>query len=117
MAQTLDLKKKTAALIMEKLHECRTFLYLSFKPKLSSIGATTGTTNLRMQYNRFDDLITQKYGVIIKNWPLKRFCNPSAVATRIESEVLFNSWESGATRFQKLSRDEMRAWEKEHFSS
>ena len=70
-----------------------------------------------MQYDRFDDLITQKHGIIVKNWPLKRFCNPSAVATRIELDVLFNSWESGATRFQKLSRDEMRAWEKERFSS
>ena len=70
-----------------------------------------------MQYDRFDDLITHKHGVIIKNWPLKRFCNPSAVATRIELDVLPSSWESGATCFQKLSRDEMHAWESEQFSS
>lgn len=70
-----------------------------------------------MQYDRFDDLITRKYGVVVKNWPLKRFCNPSAVATRIELEILFNSWESGATRFEKLSQDELRAWENERFLS
>ena len=70
-----------------------------------------------MQYDRFDDLITQRHGIIIKNWPLKRFCNPSAVATRIELGILLNSWESGATCFQKLSRDEMRTWENERFSS
>ncbi|KAF9791312.1 hypothetical protein BJ322DRAFT_1104974 [Thelephora terrestris] len=44
--QTLDLKKRLAALIMEKLR------------------ATTGTTNLHMQYNRFDDLITLKHSVV-----------------------------------------------------
>ena len=70
-----------------------------------------------MQYDRFDDLITQKHGVIVKNWPLKQFCNPSAVASRIKLDILFNSWESGATCFQKLSRDEMCAWESEWFSS
>jgi hypothetical protein len=70
-----------------------------------------------MQYDRFDDLITQKYGVIIKNWPLKQFRNPSAVATRIELEVLFNAWESGVTSFYKLSCEEMRAWENDRFSS
>lgn len=70
-----------------------------------------------MQYDRFDDLITRKYGIVVKNWPLKRFCNPSAAATRIELELLLHSWESGTTRFQKLSQDEMRAWENDHFSS
>ena len=55
--------------------------------------------------------------MVVKNWPLKQFCNPSAVATRIELEVLFNSWESGATQFEKLSKDELRTWENERFSS
>ena len=116
--QTLELKKKTTALVIEKLHELigLVFLFLVIYGPLS-VGAITGKTTLRMQYDRFDDLITQKYGVIIKNWPLKWFCNPSAVATRIELEVLFNSWESGATQFQKLSPDEMRTWQNEQLSS
>jgi len=70
-----------------------------------------------MQYTRFDDLVTGKYGVIIKNWPLKEFCAPSAVPTRIALEVLFNAWDSGVTQFYKLSRDEKSAWETERFSS
>lgn len=70
-----------------------------------------------MQYDRFDDLITQKHGVIVKNWPLPQFRNPSVAATRIELGILFNSWESGKTQFLKLSEDEKRAWEKECFSS
>ncbi|KAF9642255.1 hypothetical protein BDM02DRAFT_3074142, partial [Thelephora ganbajun] len=97
--QTLELKKRTAALIVGKLR------------------AIAGSTHLRMQYDRFDDLITRKHGIVIKNWPLKEFCNPSAVPTRIGLEVLFNAWESGVTRFQKLSPDEMSAWENEQFSS
>jgi len=70
-----------------------------------------------MQYNRFDDLITRKYGVVIKNWPLDSFCNPSAVRTRVGLELLFNGWQSGLTHFRKLSKDEMSTWESEQFSS
>ena len=88
-----------------------------FSTELSLTGAITGSTNLRMQYDRFDDLITRKYGVVIKNWPLKEFCNPSAIPTRISLEVLLNAWESGVTQFQKLSQHEMNAWENEQFSS
>ncbi|KAF9788758.1 hypothetical protein BJ322DRAFT_977470, partial [Thelephora terrestris] len=98
--QTLDLKKRTAALIGQKLR------------------AITGVADLRMQYDRFDDLITEKYDVVIKNWPLgQKFRNPSVALTRIELGVLLNSWESGATRFVKLSAEEKRAWKNERFSS
>ena len=92
-------------------------MFGSVLAKLSLAGAITGTTQLQMQYNRFDDLITRKYGVVIKNWPLETFCNPSAVRTRVGLELLFNGWESGATHFRKLSKDEMSVWESEQFSS
>ncbi|KAF9778552.1 hypothetical protein BJ322DRAFT_1024883 [Thelephora terrestris] len=98
--QTLDLKKRTAALIGQKLR------------------AITGVADLHTQYDRFDDLITEKHNVVIKNWPLgQKFCNPSVALTRIELGVLLNSWESGATRFEKLSVEEKRAWKNKHFSS
>lgn len=70
-----------------------------------------------MAYDRFDELITARYHVIVKNWPLKKFCNPSAVTSRIELELLYNSWRSGATSFQKLTDGEMEAWESSRFSS
>lgn len=70
-----------------------------------------------MQYDRFDELITHKHGVIIKKWPLTQFRNPSTAATRIELELLLNSWESDATWFEILPEDEKRAWENERFSS
>ncbi|KAF9786217.1 hypothetical protein BJ322DRAFT_1020300 [Thelephora terrestris] len=69
-AQTLDLKKRVATVIIEKLR-----------------------------------------------WPLAQFRNPSTAATRIDLEVLINSWQSGTTRFQKLTKDEKCAWKEEHFSS
>lgn len=70
-----------------------------------------------MTYDRFDDHITQKYGVVVRNWPLKEFCNPSSVGSRIELETLYNGWQSGVTRFEKLTKEEMMRWEKERFLS
>jgi len=70
-----------------------------------------------MAYDRFDELITSRYHVVVKNWPHKKFCNPSAITTRIELELLYNSWQSGATYFQKLTDGEMEAWESDRFSS
>ena len=65
----------------------------------------------------FADVITEKYHVVVRNWPLKKFCNPSAVTSRIELELLYNAWESGATYFQKLTHEEMEVWENNRFSS
>jgi len=70
-----------------------------------------------MSYDRFDDQITQKYGIVIKNWPLKNFCNPSSVGSRIELETLYNGWYSGVTRFEKLTEEEMVTWENERFAT
>jgi len=70
-----------------------------------------------MAYDRFDELITAKYHVVVKNWPLKKFCNPSSITSRIELELLFNAWQSGVTYFQKLTDEEMGAWESDQFSS
>jgi hypothetical protein len=70
-----------------------------------------------MTYDRFDDHITQKYGVVVKNWPLKEFCNPSSVGSRIELETLHNGWQSGITRFEKLTEAEMKKWDSDRFAS
>ena len=84
---------------------------------LPPLDEITGTVHARMTYDRFDDLITQKFAVVVRNWPLKNFCNPSSVGSRIELETLYNGWQSGATRFEKLSTEEMTAWENERFAS
>jgi len=82
-----------------------------------SVDEITGTVHTRMTYDRFDDNITQKYGVVVKNWPLKNFCNPSSVGSRIELETLYNGWHSGVTKFEKLTEEEMMRWENERFTS
>ena len=70
-----------------------------------------------MTYDRFNHHITQRYGVVVKNWPLKNFCNPSSVSSRIELEILYNGWQSGVTRFEKLTEDEMVSRDNERFAS
>ena len=55
------------------------------------IGTLTGAAITRMAYDRFDELVTARHHIVVKNWPLKKFCNPSAVTSRIELEVLYNA--------------------------
>ncbi|KAF9789649.1 hypothetical protein BJ322DRAFT_991516, partial [Thelephora terrestris] len=95
----LEIKKKTTSLILEQLR------------------TVTGARITRMEYDRFDDLITEKYDVVVKNWPLKKFCNPSGVTSSIELNTLYNSWKSGATRFQRLTGEEMKEWKSNRFAS
>ena len=61
-----------------------------------------------MAYDRFDDLVTAKYHVVLRNWPLKTFCNPSNVASRAELELLYHAWNSRKIYFEKLTREEMQ---------
>lgn len=63
-----------------------------------------------MYYQNFDTKITEKYGIIIKGWPLGQFCCPSDVKSRVELEVLFNAWKSGTAHFYKLSQQEYDEW-------
>ncbi|RDB25797.1 hypothetical protein Hypma_006603 [Hypsizygus marmoreus] len=86
------LRKQISSLIMLKLNE------------------TAKTTISRMYYHNFDSKITEKHGVIVKNWPLQMFCSPSAVATRVELNLLLNSWKSDTTHFYKMTADEYDAW-------
>ncbi|KAG6809416.1 hypothetical protein H0H92_000327 [Tricholoma furcatifolium] len=65
----------------------------------------------RMYYSNFEKHITSKHGVIIRNWPLKKFCSPSDVQSRMELNVLLNAWKSDTCHFYKLTRDEFEAWE------
>src|SRR5882762_8241010 len=84
---------------------------------LPCVDEITGIVHTQMTYDRFDDHITQKHGVVVKNWPLKIFCNPSSVGSRIELETLYNGWQSGVMRFEKLTKEEMTRWNHECFVS
>jgi hypothetical protein len=65
-----------------------------------------------MVYTNFDTTFTYKHGVIVKNWPLTKFVNPSNVSTRGELETLQRAWENGQTYFEKMSETEWAAWRK-----
>ncbi|KAJ3554015.1 hypothetical protein NM688_g3320 [Phlebia brevispora] len=93
--QLLDLKKVTALLIMEKLAEI-------------SSGKLT-----KMSYQGFDK-ITDKFSIVIHNWPFDIFQAPSKYATKNEVQSLYDSWQSGDTWFRTLSTQEYDEWCKTH---
>ncbi|KAI0640726.1 hypothetical protein C8Q79DRAFT_930384 [Trametes meyenii] len=78
---------------------------------IQKLGDITEHTAHKMFYVGFGDHITDKFGVVIDNWPLPRFTSPSNLRTRIELTTLINSWETGVTRFRKLTRGEWDRWQ------
>jgi hypothetical protein len=74
------------------------------------LGAITGNQANRMIYKNFDEHITRKYGVVIDGWPLRTFDNPSSIGSQVELKVLLNAWQTGATRFRKMSVKEHMVW-------
>ncbi|KAL6298785.1 hypothetical protein BKA93DRAFT_743471, partial [Sparassis latifolia] len=91
--EVLDLKKKTSGLIMQKLSKCGRKCSIS-----------------RMVYLNFDTQITAKFGVVIENWPLPKFCCPGDVGSHTKLEILFGSWESGRTCFRSMPDEEWMQW-------
>ncbi|KAF8170783.1 hypothetical protein BJ912DRAFT_1066409 [Pholiota molesta] len=89
---TLQLKSQLASVILEKLR------------------TVAGMPVPRMYYSGFDTAITAKYAVILECWPLEKFCSPSDIASRNELNVLLTAFQSGATRFRKLSSMEFELW-------
>ena len=63
-----------------------------------------------MFYHNFDTKITLKHGIIIKNWPLDKFCCPSEISSRIELNTLYNTWHSGTTHYYRMSQQEWDDW-------
>ncbi|THU85585.1 hypothetical protein K435DRAFT_618384, partial [Dendrothele bispora CBS 962.96] len=64
----------------------------------------------RMYYVNFADKITRVHRIVVKNWPLEKFINPSSLGSMIEVELLLNAWNSGTTYFHKLTSSEYEDW-------
>ncbi|KAJ3738226.1 hypothetical protein EV360DRAFT_58312 [Lentinula raphanica] len=90
-----DLKKEVRSLIFRKLQEC------------------AGTAVPKMFYTGFDHYITARYGIVIKNWPLPTFTNPSQISTKTELDILWAAWNSDATSFYRMTTREFQEWENE----
>jgi hypothetical protein len=63
-----------------------------------------------MAYVSFDEQITKRHGIVVKNWPLTEFKNPSSVGTKTELEILWNAWNSDATHFYRMTKSEYDDW-------
>lgn len=70
-----------------------------------------------MIYVNFSEHITRKHGVLVEGWPLSEFKNPSAIGSQVELKVLLNAWNTGATRFRRMSTEEHIAWVESHANS
>lgn len=66
-----------------------------------------------MYYTNFKEHITRPYRIVVKNWPLKEFKNPSSISTRSDLSVLWNSLETGTTHFYRMNDAEYQQWEME----
>ncbi|KDQ10068.1 hypothetical protein BOTBODRAFT_640759 [Botryobasidium botryosum FD-172 SS1] len=90
--ELLELKVKTRVLIEAKL------------------ATAAGVDKVRMVYGNFGQHVTAKYGLVIDNWPLPRFCSPSDIGSAMEVNILFNAWKNDVAKFRKLSPSELAAW-------
>ncbi|KAF9071998.1 hypothetical protein BDP27DRAFT_1170033, partial [Rhodocollybia butyracea] len=89
----MQLKKDISQLIFRKLQECM------------------GNTKVgRMVYQSFLEQITLRHGVVVKNWPLQEFKNPSSIGTKTELELLLSSWSTDATYFYRMAASEYDDW-------
>ncbi len=68
-----------------------------------------------MFYPSFDDQITAKHGVVLENWPVPQFRNPSGM-THLEAEVVLRAFVSNTTRFRSMPGIEWAAWKEQYYS-
>ncbi|KAG2369301.1 hypothetical protein BDR07DRAFT_1371600 [Suillus spraguei] len=94
----LQLKSKISALILEKLCEA------------------AQVPVLRMYYVNFNENITAHYGVILDNWPLKKFANPGDIGSMVEVKIMYNVFMMGTTKFCKLTTTEWEDWDQNRFN-
>ncbi|KAI0691918.1 hypothetical protein C8T65DRAFT_537243, partial [Cerioporus squamosus] len=90
--ETVELKRQVKELIFDTLQE-----------------SCTRTTIPKMFYINFEEHITMRYGIIVKNWPLKRFAAPGSLS-RIELEVLLHAFKNKLTTFRQLDDEEWVDW-------
>ena len=70
-----------------------------------------------MIYRNFDKHITRKHGIVVEGWPLRTFDNPSSIGSQVELKVLLNAWQTGVTRFWKMTVEDHMAWVENHSKS
>ncbi|KAJ3870990.1 hypothetical protein F5051DRAFT_434219 [Lentinula edodes] len=96
----MEMKSKVAGLILQKL-----------------TGATHANKALeqcagnyevkKMFYTNSNEHFTETYGIVVKNWPLKDFKNPSSITSKAEPERRSERrrWQRDMGGFRRLGRD------------
>lgn len=70
----------------------------------------------RMNYVNFA-AITNKFGILMVNWPLPRICCPSEIGPIADVVKLYNAWESGLTHFIHLTPAQLREHQRQEFEA
>ncbi|KAF5311181.1 hypothetical protein D9611_013057 [Ephemerocybe angulata] len=60
----------------------------------------------RIYYDNFDSKITIPYRVVVKGWPLDKFCSPANIGSKNDLIKLTTALTNGDTFFEKLGDDE-----------
>ncbi|KZT06603.1 uncharacterized protein LAESUDRAFT_759117 [Laetiporus sulphureus 93-53] len=91
------MKSRLAALIKQKLKEA------SLRPVR------------QLTYVNFKMNIMIPYRMLIKGWPLSKFCCPSDIGTRMEVQLCLTAWEMGTAYWHYMKKDEeYNVWLKEY---
>ncbi|KAG1723300.1 uncharacterized protein EDB91DRAFT_1255692 [Suillus paluster] len=94
----LQLKSKTSVLILEKLHE------------VAQVPVS------RMYYVNFNKNITAQHGVVLENWPPKKFTSPGDIGSMVEVKTVYNAFMTGTTKFRKFTAAKWQDWEETRFN-
>ncbi|KIY43731.1 hypothetical protein FISHEDRAFT_78572 [Fistulina hepatica ATCC 64428] len=92
-AVTMNKKKQIIVMILMKLREA------------------VGKLISRMVYTNFGTFITQPYSIIVKHWPLARFCGPHDINDKVQLDILYRALETGMTSFCHLMPSKKIEWE------
>ena len=74
-------------------------------------GLAAAPAVIKINYLNFDDAITNKYGIVVRSWPLKEFKCPGKINSLPDLQVLYNAWNNGLTTFYKMSLPELEEWD------
>lgn len=111
---TAQRRSRASDMILEALRESvvtRSFVSVHLHPE--KVAAPDVVS--KMFYVNFDEHITNKFGIVLEGWPLKKLVAPGIVGSRPDVDVIINAFSSGVARFRRLSPAELESWRQERF--
>lgn len=67
----------------------------------------------RMNYVSFEEAMTNKYGIVLRRWPLNYFVCPGQISSVADLEVLYEAFKNDVTTFYKMTPAELDEWRAE----